>query len=231
MKRQRESHLKERPTKMIRVQGDYQRGRETLKSQKELKAFDVAGISETFVTPAAAINYVVFNTMVNGAELYQRVGRKIYMKSLHLRGNIFNTATAAQDNGRIIVFYDSQPNAAILGIGDLIKDSNAAAATTGFSHLNLNNRERFKILRDFNITLPSVTLAMAVQTNVGQYDQDNNFTINMHIKLKGLEAIFNATNGGTIADITSGALIAVFVSNNQSNTWTFEGNSRLRYYD
>jgi len=69
--------------------------------KQELKAFDVAN---TNVLSSNAGTFTLLNAVVNGAELYQRVGRKLYMKSLHIRGLISNAATVTQDMMRIINF-------------------------------------------------------------------------------------------------------------------------------
>lgn len=216
--------------KRKRAAGDYQRGREMSKGiGRELKAFDLALSQSAFTTAGV---FTLLNVPVNGAEIYQRVGRKIYMKSLHLRGAVVSLATSIQqDLVRIIVFYDSQPNAAASNLATLLQDSNAAAATSGTSGINLNNRERFKIIRDIQLSLPSITDTGGVITNVSQFDQANKFSINEFIKLKGLETMFNATNGGTIADVTSGSLYLLTVSTLDTSKWQLEFQTRLRYYD
>lgn len=207
--------------------GDYQKGRELARTPKqEIKSFDLANVNVTF---GAAGTFTLLNVPVNGAELYQRVGRKIYMKSLHIRGQVFPNGNGGIDFGRLIVFYDSQPNAAASNIGTLLQDSNAAAGTSVTSEINLNNRQRFKILRDMQFMLPNY--ASADTPNIlGYQDQImQTFNINEFIKLKGLETIFNGANGGTIADITSGSLYICTYSNNAN--WSFNFGSRLRYYD
>lgn len=211
-----------------RVKGDYQRGRELAKPTTELKAFDVASTTISF---AAAGTFAALNVPVNGAELYQRVGRKIYMKSLHFRGFVTNTATAVQDVGRVIIFYDSQPNAGAPNLAALLQDSNAAAATTALSEINLTNRQRFKILRDHQIIFPSVTFAGGVLTNQAFQQTDNQMNIDFFIKLKGLETVFNAANMGNIGDITSGSILVCCVAENNAGLWSLTFNSRLRYYD
>lgn len=221
--------------KRVRLTGPrtYQAGRELLKTPKqELKAFDVAATGINFDTPANPPVFVALNAVVNGAELYQRVGRKIYMKNIHIRGFVVNTATSTQDMGRILVVYDSQPNIAFPTIAQLLQDSNAAAATSGLSEINLTNRARFQILRDYQVLLPSATNTAGVLTNFEMTDQiKNSFNIDMFIKLKGLESVFNGTNGGTIADITSGSIFITCVTQNNNAEWAFEFTSRLRFYD
>lgn len=228
LKKRKHSMVMTTPYKK-RKQGDYQRGREMSRTPKqELKAFDVAQTVQTFNT---AGTFQLLNCPVNGPEIYQRVGRKIYMKSVHIRGFIYFSATTIQDLCRIIVFYDAQPNAAAANLAALLQDSNAGAATTGLSEINLANRARFKILRDFQLQTPSCSFAAGVITNVAAQDQKpQSLSIDMFIKLKGLETEFNGTNGGTIADITSGSLYVACISQSD-NVKQLYYTSRLRYYD
>jgi len=211
--------------------GDYQKGRELTRPKTELKAFDVARTDLQFGNIANPPTFILLNGQVNGAELYQRVGRKTYMKSVHIRGFLKNLTTGVQDQLRIIVFYDSQANAAMPTIAALLQDSNPAAGTSAESEINLVNRERFKILRDFQIVVPAVTNTAGVLTNLDYPDSSGKLSIDMFIKLKGLETIYNGVNGGTIADVTSGSLVIVAFSDLTTNAWDLAFTSRLRYYD
>lgn len=212
--------------------GDYQKGRELAKVPKqELKAFDIALQSLANQTVGNPPVFQTLNTVINGAELYQRVGRKIYMKSLHIRGVIQATAASVEQAGRIIIYYDSQPNGVAATIASLLQDSNAASGTSWASEINLTNRQRFKILRDYQVMLGDVTNIAGVAEVVPDPIK-NTLNIEMFIKLKGLEAIFNGTNGGTIADITSGAIGITFVGNSTTDgNYALSYTSRLRFYD
>lgn len=233
MKRVTSSPGKHAKTIKKKKTGDYQKGRELAKTPKqELKAFDTAFLGNNFHTIAGVPAFQLLNPVVNGAELYQRVGRKLYMKSLHIRGNIVQTATSTQDIGRILVVYDSQCNAAAPAIAALLQDSNAGAATNALSEINLTNRARFKILRDKQIIFPSATLAGGVQTNQAFQEQyEHSFSVNEFIKLGGLEAEYNGVNAGNIGDITSGAIFLVCVMETNDAVWQFQYTARLRYYD
>lgn len=212
----------------------YQSGRElAIKPKTELKAFDVAATTQTFNTVATGGNIALVNFVINGAELYQRTGRKIYMKSLHIRGHIKPNAAIAANTGelRMLIVYDSQPNAALPILSTLLQDSNAAAATTIDSEINLANRARYQILRDIQFYYPAAAGADDI-SGVLPDPIKNSLIVNEFIKLKGLEAVFNGVNGGTIADITSGALYVVCVGdNNSTNRYDIVYTSRLRYYD
>jgi len=233
MKRGRTAPKSNRPTKRGRtiapVRG-YQSGRALAKKPgMELKAFDHAQTVTGF--SSAAPNVAYFNFLVSGSELYQRVGRKVYMKSLHLRGWVQNSATSVADFARIIVFYDANPNGQAITQTDLLQDSNAAAAVSATAEINLFNRERFQILRDHQILLPSVTNTGGVLTNSFIPQTDSQMNIDMFIKLKGLEAVYNGTNGGTIADIQTGAIGMLLMCETSTNEWDFTWHTRLRYYD
>lgn len=210
----------------------YQQGRELAHPGQELKAFDVASATLVFDPPAGPPNFATnLNCPVNGAELYQRVGRKTYMKSIHIRGWILNVATSVQDIGRLIIYYDSQPNGAAPAYAALMQDSNAAGASSTLSEINLTNRQRFQILRDIPLLFPAVTNTAGVLTNLAYPETDKQFKIDEFIKLKGLETVFNGTNGGTVADITSGAIGMCAVCQTSNNAWELSFTTRLRYYD
>lgn len=232
MKRKAEKGKSKSTRKKVR-QGDYQRGRELARTPKaELKAFDSGALARPQQLVATPPTYDFLNCMVNGAELHQRVGRKIYMKSLHLHGAVtgFGASINQQSFGRIIIFYDAQPNAAAPTIAGLLQDANAGGATNPYSHLNLTNRQRFKILRDYRLIL-GPTNANALVTNINDPIK-NSYLIDIFIKLRGLEAIYNGTNGGTIADITSGSIGVTFISDSGAATdYELLYSSRLRYYD
>lgn len=213
-----------------RTKGDYQKGRElAVQPKAELKASDLPYTGSQF---AVGGTFQYLNNVVNGSEIYQRTGRKIYMKSLHIKGYIYPTiGTGSTDPAfiRMIVLYDAQPNGALPALADVLMDSSAAAATSVVSELNLNNRERFKILREQMWVMgPNNTIQQsAIQ------DGSQCLVVNEFIKLKKIESIYNATNGGTIADVTSGALIALFLCDTASTTlaWKLAYSARLRYYD
>lgn len=200
--------------------------------KSELKTYDLA---ETLLPVSTSTSQSLLNGVANGADLYQRVGRKIYQKSLHIRGIVrpsANAGVAAQGGMRMIVYYDSNPNGSAPGLSDLLLDSNSGAAQTWLSNLNMGNRERFMILRDRVIYYPNATNANpGVITGAVPVTTQDNFVFNEFIKLKGIETVFNGT-GGTISAINTGAIYVLFVGDSASNgAWSFDFQSRLRFYD
>jgi len=197
--------------------------------KQELKAFDLALTNTQMNAPGTPPVAQVVNAMLLGSDYFNRIGRKTYMKSLHFTGWIYPAATSAADYGRIVVLYDAQPNTALPAWNLTFTDANAAGAAEILSGLNLNQRERFQILADERFQLPSNSFAATVVTNVGPVDGSQHLKFDRFLKLKGLETIYNATDGGTIADIVTGSLIIFFFSG--LGNWLCSWQTRLRYYD
>lgn len=231
MKRQREHDYKQPRYKKRRTSTTklgYNASRANPRPNRlEIKAFDVGASASVF---SAAGVRTVLNAVPLGNDYYQRTGRKLTMKSLHLKGTINMTATVVQDYLRLLILYDSQTNKNLPATADILLDANAAPGTTSYSELNLNFRERFRVLRDKRYFSPPGTYTGGVITNNVAFDQTENLEVNEFIKLRGLETQFDATNGGTVADITSGSLVLLTIGTN-TGTWTLNYQTRLRYYD
>lgn len=176
----------------------------------ELKTIDLAATATSVDTTGA---FVLLNGCIQGTDITERVGRKINVKSVFIRGRVEPAqaqipaaAGGAETLGqlwRMIVFVDMQPNGAAPAVTDLL---NTAAA---HSQLNLNNRDRFRILKDKQFACPNsfkaFTAAGSAAGNLG-----GSFGYKVFRKLD-LETIYNAGNAGTIADMTSGALYVFWI--------------------
>lgn len=174
---------------------------------------------------------------VQGAAGYNRIGQKVTLKSIRVRGVITNILTSVQQMGRIIICYDRQANAAVPAWADVITNvsSNGTATVNIADGVNLGNRDRFIILADEQLWLPSVTNTAGVLTNVGALNAtDKNpsmFNFDRFIKLRDAETHFNNTNGGTAADIQSGSLNLFFAVGTTDSSFTFTYSVRVRYSD
>lgn len=193
---------------------------------------------------AVAINttgvFTLLNAMVPGATEYQRVGRKISMSSVQLRGFIrFRQAGTAPSNDfiRAILFYDRQPNGAAPVLADVLQDvdNTGGNSSTSLSSLNINNADRFKILRDMYWSVPSASVATAQNGTTGgaQLLDYKPASFREFVSLKGMEVHFNAGTAGTIADITTGSLylLTVGLRGDVDSQWQCAFNSRVRYAD
>jgi len=209
--------------------------------REEAKAVDILP-----TTPLLFNNGGVFtclNAPVNGSGYNNRVGTKIRMKSVYVTGEIVktlsNSSAVAEDYGRFILFLDRQPNAAFPAVADLLSSVSVAGAvsSTATDQINLQNRDRFVILRDTRIILPGVGINGIAPALVDQYPDFNcnesKYNMAMFVPLKDTEAHFNLVAGG-IASVTSGALNVLTFCNNAAGgnaAWQFVGSIRTKYYD
>lgn len=197
-------------------------------AKPELKTFDVTLSAQEVSTTG------LFSEMclpILGSDFNARVGRKIQMKSFYIRyhcgikaaftlGTITTTATQEL---RLIVFIDKQPNGAAPAVTDLL------VAATPTSQLNMNNRDRFKVLRDVTHVFDPYTLLTASASPAWNRTAE----CGEIYKKINLECIFNATNGGTIADVNSGALYTFWIGSvgTGNNSGSVTQTSRVRYID
>lgn len=162
----------------------------------------------------------LLNAVATGTDFTNRIGRKVCWKSVLIQGHTSPTANiAAGCYGRIMIIYDSQPNGALPSATDVLL-SNAPN-----SPMNLNNRDRFKILWDKRVTAGAynVTASTAVAdrtvTEVRKYKKIN------------LETIFDGTTAA-IADIQSGSIFMLTTgSATAGNGLTLNCTVRMRFND
>lgn len=199
----------------------------------ELKVADFAAVQGSVLTFSTAGTFQLLAAPIQGTGFDNRIGRKITNKSLYIKGYIQTEASQTNDlidvpaqHGRMIVFVDFQPNGAAPATTDLLKTADSV------SQLNLNNRDRFKILVDKEFVFDPYGFNTA--TNVSYLSCVNQIRYFKKYKRLNIETIFNGTNGGTVADITTGAIYVFFISNtalsaglNVFATFT----SRIRYSD
>lgn len=202
-------------------------------SSKEKKFFDV-GVATYQVNTTGS--FTLIHAPVPGSDYTNRIGRKTIVKSLYIRGSVKSEGangpnqpaapgTAAQLL-RMIIFVDNQPNGAVPVVADLLVSASPA------SHLNPNNRDRFKILCDKEFVLdPYINLNTA---NAAQYGACNQIKAVKKYKKLNIETIFNAGTAGTIADINSGAIYMFWIGDQPAST-NYDANAivatRIRFDD
>lgn len=201
----------------------------------EVKCIDILPATYGFTRPTSGSPASLLNGVQTGAGYFNRVGSRIEMKNLHIRGDLYYALTTLQDVVRMIVVYDRQPTGALPAITTLLqsRDQTGAVSNDGVSEINLDSRLRYSIIRDVEVFIPSATVTAGVVTNGPQHVNDTKcFNINEFIPLKGLTTMYNSTaNPVTIANIATGALYVYFVSSVNDSTLGFRGGFRLRYKD
>jgi len=208
----------------------------------EIKAIDIPLKSYLLQNPNAGSNIILLNGVQTGAAYYNRIGARIEMKNLHMRGFFTPVGPNSPPTmARIIIVYDRQPGTAngsnllptLPQISEVLqsRDQTGAPATTGASEINLDNRDRYIILRDYEVYLPAVYLTAGVTTLADYSGVGNTIDINEFVKLKGLGVQYKSSSNPTaIGDFSTGALYACFVCVGDA-TWEANVGFRLRYND
>jgi len=189
----------------------------TRPNQAELKFKDTTtsvtmGIaSGAFSTPGAT---TLLNGLAPDSTASGRIGRRINMKSLYIRGTA-QLAAASTVGGpvRMIVIYDKQSNATAPAVTDIL------VADSFIAPNNISNRDRF------------VTLVDQV---VGPISTAGNQQVAFTCYKKLSHAVqYNAGVAGTIGDITSGAIYILFAQGGSIATAAPVAGfyARIRYED
>jgi len=217
--------------------------------QPELKAMDV---SFTLSLPAstnaitsgqgtvATTQYQIqyLNLSVQGTSIFDRIGQKTIMQKLVLKLLLGNLRDVSSVYGagyvRILVVYDAQLNGIPLS---------AAAAATALlqnpvdlvSPMNLDNRERFRIVLDKFFYLGATLMSATSEENTYSTDRNDAFTKKFKQNMK-LDTIYNQGNAGTAGDIQSGGLFMLACTDKYSDDGTgasafVKTYSRIRFFD
>lgn len=205
-----------------------------------LKSVDALSTGTVQSTTAPAVLIVP----LLGSGFFNRLGNRTRAVSLQLTGLIAQTGTNAAAIPpmymRILIYYDRQANGANPSQATLLSDTIAAGTSPAVnpeSGLNINNRDRFMVLRDRKVYLPEIGInGVALDNNMVSCVNDQGkggFAYQEFIKLKGLESLYNSTNGGTVGDISAGAFgILVFNADaSGSPGWTFTLQARFKFLD
>lgn len=188
----------------------------------------VSDIPTTITDVNTTGHFRLLHVPTQGTDYTNRIGRKTCIKSLYIRGYLTGRVMDMQNNEcppqlcRMIILIDLQPNGAVPTVADLLNEALPTA------QLNLNNRDRFKIITDKEYVLDGY------KKNADEGTMGWNRTIVAVKKYKKLnqEVIFQ-TNGGSIADITTGALYMFWIGSSVagSEDALFHGSKRVRFMD
>lgn len=197
----------------------------------EVKSVDIS--LGTLTIASASQNAVPLYDSASGADLYQRIGRKVNLKSVRVRGYFVPANTGgsvAAENIRVILYTDNQFTSGSTGATtDLLQDLDDGGAThlNPLSGVNLNNRDRFKILRDMYTQMPFIAQAdsvIEIGTQGGTVKEI--ITVDWFVNLRGFEI---SHSGNAAGDITKGNVCLQAIGG--VGNWTFTFTSRVRFTD
>lgn len=195
-------------------------GRYTSGGGVELKFFDTAlsfTIDATGEVPATGqLVLIPQNTTESG-----RIGRKCVIKSIQLRANVrFAPAAAATAATTVFIYLvqDTQANGAAAGATDVFESADFPVTL-----LNLNNSQRFRILKRFKFTLIPTAGATTAYNEVTEHLE---YFGRCNIPLE-----FSAA-AGAITELRSNNIFLMAGSDGGSDdTVTVAGNCRVRFSD
>lgn len=175
----------------------------------EMKYFDtefsgaipsVAAWTGTEMDPATFLTLCV---PVVGSAINQRIGRAIKVHKIKIRGIVTCAAQVDQTAGdapavlRLILYQDMQTNASQAQGEQVMTGATTSSNVNMFQ--NIDNFGRFRVLKDKIITMANPNFTWD-GTNLETMGLARTFKMNINFKVP-VEIRFNATNGGTIADI------------------------------
>lgn len=234
-----------RAAKVRTARGVAQRYIRSMLPHSELKGMDTdIAISAGSVLATTNDNGASFvlNLIRTGSASYNRIGRKIALHSLRLRGQAFLNYTDTTTSGdlvgnqlRMVVVYDQLPGGTIPTF-DSIFGHTVQAGTESTDFLDppkYDGMERYRVLYDKVISIsPQTTNASG-----GSSDLVVAMThFDKYISLKGLNSAYSGESSPqTIADIAAGAVYVYFRGylNETSTRWQIGPYSvaRIRYTD
>jgi len=211
---------------------DYGRG---MVRQGELKGMDtgIGSVGNLLTTTNTNVDMYPLNLIRQGTGSWNRVGRKVQMKSLRFNFEISLTCPLATMNSslvRVVVFYDKSPNGAAIPTWDTVfgttGQDGVEAANNVLLPLRFDNMERFIVLRDkkFDIGITA-----------GGTNSTNKYCVSDYVKLSNMETVFGGESAPmTIADIQRGALYIGYRATSNTGITTLivqSASARLRYTD
>jgi hypothetical protein len=236
-----------KPTLMMRGTGSNVRYASSIQYQQkhlggEIKSCDViapnGGGTQANFTFNTTDQLTCINLLTTGSSSWNRIGRKVSLKSVHVQG-YFNPTTngnvAYAQFARMLIIYDKQPNGSLPSISDVLRDQVNSATDSNVtlvsSGLNLNNKDRFEIIADERWILPGVTAAQTTGITTATCDEMH---FEVYRKLKGREVHFKADSSpGVIGDIATGSLILITFGSLVSGyePWNAQLSARVRFSD
>lgn len=206
-----------------------------MKRMLELKAVDLDAATNNFDTTGTV---TLLNGLLVGANSYNRIGRAVTMKSVLVRGLVRQYqvgATPAWDFLRLALVYDKQSDGAAPTWSNVFSSVTKAGAVNGdaFSPVNLDNADRFVVLRDQQWKVDPPGGSTSVQN--AQVSTDfKEFSFKWFVKLADLPAVYTATaSTGNVSDIQSGGLfiLSYGINSNANSQYLAEYTSRVRFTD
>lgn len=191
----------------------------------EMKYFDV--VKSAGVIPASTdwtgteFDPTTYNTLcvpTVGSAVDQRIGKSIKIMKIKMKVHIqcnSQTTQTLQDNPsviRIVLHQDKQTNAT-QAQGEDVMATTGSAGLNPLTFQNINNFGRFRVLKDKLLVMgPATALYDTGVPTIKQTGVAKTFKWNIKFK-KPVVVRFNATNGGSVADIVDNSFHVIASAN------------------
>jgi len=212
------------------------------RNASELKGVDInLALNPVLNSTGTNGSSFLLNGIAPGTGSFNRVGRKVSLKTLRLKG-AYNFQMTPSSLGavlgnscRMVIVYDRQPNSGTIPTWDTIfgvTDQAGTETSTIDAPLKYDNMDRFRVIKDVTRDVATIPANVVTTGVVDQYVHFDEF-----MSLKGLETTYSGQSATcTIADISTGALYVYFRSSTNSGGTTLvqvdtDSIARLRYQD
>lgn len=193
------------------------------------------------------------SAIARGTGPTNRIGRKILLTSIHVRGNVildwYNISFSSSDfdrmlqpqNVRVMVIVDTQTNGQQFDIGDLFQATESTAVVNRtYSFNNLANKDRFKTLDDTVINFDPQTTWNSNGTEGALISRSQARFYSFHKKVR-IPIQFSDEDAGTgeITNLKSNSVWVLFIpcyADFETGTQSlpivyFNGSMRVRFMD
>lgn len=185
-------------------------------------------VKETgYVDSAVTLDFLCYDGVVNvyhcsvipeGSSVNQRVGKKVALKSIQIRGEFRSASSCVHNHCSALLVYDRRPTATLPAPTDILKNANSYAMN------NDNNSGRFQIIRRWNQMVMGVPGINPKGAHV----------FSEFVDLKGRKLIFkNTATTGAYNTVEEGALLMMCVGSapTAATGGSWQIGYRLRYMD
>lgn len=202
----------------LRLAGAYSMG---VPGSPEQKWFDRSFVAEASTT---TVSFYHLSTLVQGTTQNNRVGAKVQLTRVNCRFRIQKDELNQGQPGsgtlyRIILFIDKQANGNLPGATELLTTNEV------FSMYNLNNTNRFIILKDKQYVL-NHTASIQQAANAGTWNMPTAFF--KYSRKLALPITYSGTTGA-IGEVKSNNLVLALVSTSASTK--LDSYTRIRFLD
>jgi len=194
-----------------------------VRHHSETKTVDTAA-TLNFDTDSAVANCMkLVNTIATGSASTQRIGKRVNLKAIAIRGQIYvGSATTIQRIALLLVYIRNPNQAATLpAVAEIL------ATQSSLSLTNRDGASKFKIIRRWDFKMSGNQTTPATGLEIIAFDK--------FVSLKGLPSEWtNASTAGTIGEFEKGALILLSVgaaANGATTTPIANLNNRIYYVD